>query len=162
MAGGGGGGGGAVLSSLCLQAKGGVGAAVLSGAANLWPYLPVKSIQVSESRAECAGGQLEGSTSGPPPPPGPLGVGGHLPVSSRCISSTRPLALLSATSWGERESERASERAHVWGFRVQGSTADVQDKRGGAQLYLSVVLLQVCKLQTLVLARRAGALTFRQ
>lgn len=46
------------------------GAAVLSRAANLWPYLPVKSIQVSESRAECAGGQLEGSTSGPLPPQG--------------------------------------------------------------------------------------------
>lgn len=59
-----------VLSSLCLQAEGGEGAAVLSRAANLWPYLPVKSIQVSESRAECAGGQLEGSTSGPPPPQG--------------------------------------------------------------------------------------------
>lgn len=72
------------------------GAAVLSRAANLWPYLPVKSIQVSESRAECAGGQLEGSTSGPLPPPGPL-LGGHLPVSSHSISSARPLPFLSAT-----------------------------------------------------------------
>lgn len=85
-----------VLSSLCLQAEGGEGATVLSRAANLWPYLPVKSIQVSESRAECAGGQLEGSTSGPPPPQG-LSWGGHLPVSSHSISSARLLPLLSAT-----------------------------------------------------------------
>lgn len=34
--------------------------AILSRAANLWPYLLVKSIEVSESRAECAGGELEG------------------------------------------------------------------------------------------------------
>lgn len=43
---------------VCRQRE--VKRAVLSRAANLWPYLPVKSIEVSESRAECAGGELEG------------------------------------------------------------------------------------------------------
>lgn len=64
-----------IKSSLCCPAfvcrqREVEAAAVLSRAANLWPYLPVKSIQVSESRAECAGGQLEGPTSGPLPPQG--------------------------------------------------------------------------------------------
>lgn len=43
---------------VCRQRE--VKRAVLSRAANLWPYLPVKSIEASESRAECAGGELEG------------------------------------------------------------------------------------------------------
>lgn len=43
---------------VCRQRE--VKRAVLSRAANLWPYLLDKSIEVSESRAECAGGELEG------------------------------------------------------------------------------------------------------
>lgn len=73
------------------------GAAVLSRAANLWPYLPVKSIQVSESRAECAGGQLEGSTSGPLPPQG-LSWGGtclSLHTPSLPLGRSRSFRLLS-------------------------------------------------------------------
>lgn len=43
---------------VCRQKE--VKRAVLSRAANLWSYLLDKSIAVSESRAECAGGELEG------------------------------------------------------------------------------------------------------
>ena len=66
-------------SFVCRQRE--VKRAVLSRAANLWPYLLDKSIEVSESIAECAGGATPG-----PLPPGPP-PGGYLPVSSPSISS---------------------------------------------------------------------------
>lgn len=62
--------------------------AVLSRAANLWPYLLDKSIEVSESRVECAVGELEGLPLAccPRAPPG-----GYLPVSSPSIYSASVL-----------------------------------------------------------------------
>ena len=68
---------------VCRQRE--VKRALLSRAANLWPYLLDKSIEVSESIAECAGGATPG-----PLPPGPP-PGGYLPVSSPSISSASVL-----------------------------------------------------------------------
>lgn len=69
---------------VCRQRE--VKRAVLSRAANLWPYLPVKSIEVSESRAECAGGGAGGATPGLLPP-GPL-------LGGTCLSLHPPSLLL--------------------------------------------------------------------
>lgn len=71
--------------------------AVLSRAANLWPYLLDKSIEVSESRVECAVGELEGLTPGLLPPGPSWGVPACLFTLHLFCFSAPILQLLSHT-----------------------------------------------------------------
>lgn len=79
---------------VCRQME--VKRAVLSRAANLWPYLLDKSIEVSESTAECAGGELEGLTQALLPPGPSWGVPACLfALHLFCLSA--PILLLAHT-----------------------------------------------------------------
>lgn len=93
--------------------RGEVKRAVLSRAANLWSYLLNKSIEVSESRAECAGGEAAGATPGPLPP-------GHL-LGGTCLSLPRPSLLPQcsppATTCSHTHTHTCATRPHILRYR---------------------------------------------
>ncbi len=90
---------------VCRQRE--VKRAVLSRAANLWPYLLDKSIEVSESRVCWGGGELEGLPLArcPRAPPG-----GYLPVSSPSISSA---SVLPSCDYLLIHTHTCMEQAHI-------------------------------------------------